>query len=88
MTWSSQSDVLRNGAVAAFAHWESSVSARLRLLQTRRLLRTDADPEALAETTIALLQGGYLLSSIKRDIRPMRSAVDAAAHHLEFFRTA
>lgn len=81
-------DVLRHGAADAFAQWESPVSAGLRLLQTQRLLSTDADPEALAETTIALLEGGYLLSSIKRDIRPMRSAVDTAANHLESFRTA
>jgi len=81
-------DVLRHGAADAFAQWESFVSAGLRVLQAQRLLRTDADPEALAETTIALLQGGYLLSSLKRDIRPMRSAVDAAAHHLESFRSA
>ncbi|MDP9459938.1 MAG: hypothetical protein M3Q22_06715 [Actinomycetota bacterium] len=38
-------------------------------MQARGLLR-DADPYALAESTIAVLQGGYLLSSTKRDIRP------------------
>ncbi len=80
-------DVLRNGAADAFARWESSVSAGLRLLQTQGLLRTDADPDGLAETAIALLQGGYLLSSVKRNIRPMRSAVNAAVNHLESFRS-
>lgn len=80
-------DVLRRSAADAFALWESSVSAGLRLLQANGLLRTDADPDALAETAIALLQGGYLLSSVKRNVRPMRSAVDAAEKHLESFRT-
>lgn len=42
----------------------------------------DADPDALAEATIAILQGGYLLTSIKRNVRPMRSAVAAASSHL------
>lgn len=80
--------LLRDRAADTFAQWESSVATGLRILQTERLLRSDADTGLLAETTITLLQGGYLLSSIKRDIRPMRSAVEVAATHLESFRSA
>jgi len=45
-------------------------------------LDSAVDPGALAEALIAIVQGGYLLSSIKRDIRPMSGAVDAAVRYL------
>jgi TetR/AcrR family transcriptional repressor of nem operon len=54
-------------------------------MQARGLLRDDADAYALAESTIAVLQGGYLLSSTKRDIRPMRNALAAALGQLKSY---
>ena len=79
------SDPLRARAAEAFSRWESSLANGLRTMLARGLLRPGADPEALAEATIAVLQGGYLLSSIKRDVRPMRNAVAAAVSHLNSF---
>jgi hypothetical protein len=32
------------------------------------------------------MQGGYLLSSIKRDVRPMREALRAALGYLDLYR--
>jgi ABC-type Fe2+-enterobactin transport system substrate-binding protein len=37
------------------------------------------------QSTIAVLQGGYLLSSTKRDIRPMRNALAAALGQLKSY---
>jgi TetR/AcrR family transcriptional repressor of nem operon len=73
-----QGEPLRSQAADAFTRWESSLGEGLRTMQASGLLRDDADPYALAESTIAVLQGGYLVSSTKRDIRPMRSALAAA----------
>lgn len=73
---------LRSRAADAFSRWESVLAAGLRGMLARGALRPDADPDALAEATIAILQGGYLLTSIKRNVRPMRSAVAAASSHL------
>ncbi len=72
-----QGELLRSQAADAFTRWESSLGDGLRAMQARGLLRDDADPYALAESTIAVLQGGYFLSSTKRDIRPMRNALAA-----------
>lgn len=80
-----QGDLLRSQAADAFARWESVLSSGLRTMQATGLLRDDAEPDALAEATMAVLQGGYLLSSTKRDIRPMRNAVAIALSQLRSY---
>lgn len=79
---------LRNRAADAFSRWESSLVDGLRSMLARGTLRADADPDALGEAMIAILQGGYLLSAIKQNVRPMRNAVRAAANHLDSFASA
>lgn len=80
-----QGEPLRSQAADAFTRWESALVEGLRTMQARGLLRDDADPYVLAESTIAVLQGGYLLASTKRDIRPMRNALAAALGQLKSF---
>ena len=79
------SDHLRSRGADAFARWESALADGLGKLQNDGLLRRDADPVILAEVTIAILQGGYLLSSAKREAAPMRNAGAAALAHLRSF---
>ena len=80
-----QSEPLRSQAADAFSRWESSLGEGLRTMQASGLLRDDADPDALAESTIAVLQGGYLVSSTKQDTRPMRNALAAALGQLKSY---
>ena len=70
----------------AFSQWESYLAAGLVTMRARGALRPDAAPEALAETTMAAIQGGYVLSTTKKDIRPMRNSLDAAYSYLRSFR--
>jgi AcrR family transcriptional regulator len=79
---------LRTGAADAFTRWESSLGDGLRTMQGKGLLRADADPDSLAESTIAVLQGGYLVSSAKRDVRPMRNALAAALSQLRSYASS
>jgi len=79
-------DRLREAAAQAFIRWESALAQGLETMRAQGLLRKRSDPQALAETTIATVQGGYLLSSAKRDIASMRNAVAAARRDLESFR--
>jgi TetR/AcrR family transcriptional repressor of nem operon len=79
------SDQLRRHGAHAFVRWESALADELLGLQGRGLLRRDADPAVLAEVTIAILQGGYLLSSTKREAAPLRNAAAAALAHLRSF---
>ena len=80
-----QSDGLRTSAQDAFTVWESTLADGLHAMRAKGLLRDDADPVLLAEVTIAILQGGYLLSSTKQDSRPMRNALSAALMYLTSF---
>jgi len=80
-----QDERLRRRAADAFARWEASLAAALQAMRDRGVLAQDADPQILAETTIAIMQGGYLLTSAKRDVRPMRLALSAALAHLKSF---
>jgi len=71
-------DLLRQTAAEAFSRWEEALTDGLAALQLSGRLRRDADLPALAQATIATLQGGYLLTSAKREIDPLRSATAAA----------
>ncbi len=77
-----QGEPLRLSAADAFNRWESAWAAALAAMQCSGELKETADPAALAEALLAIVQGGYLLSSVKREVRPMRAAVEAALVYL------
>jgi TetR/AcrR family transcriptional regulator, transcriptional repressor for nem operon len=58
--------------------WESGIRAGLDRMAARGELRPDADPGALAQRTLAAVQGGLLLAQIRRDPNQLRSALDGA----------
>ncbi len=76
---------LRLALADAFSRWESFLEAGLQAMKARGVLRPGADPSALTDATMASIQGGYLLSTTKKDIRPMRNALQAAYAHLRSF---
>jgi hypothetical protein len=71
-------DLLRQTAAEAFTRWEETLTDGLGSLQSAGRLRADVDLHALAQSTIATLQGGYLLTAAKREIGPLRNAAAAA----------
>lgn len=77
---------LRRQLVEAFDQWESYLVAGLASLKDRGSLVAKADVAELAETVMAALQGGYLLATTKKDIRPMRNATRAAYSYLRSYR--
>lgn len=77
---------LRADLAGAFRGWEALVARGLEALQERGELRADADPQALAETTLAAVQGGVLLARTKKDIRSLRHVLDANLTYLLGFR--
>jgi AcrR family transcriptional regulator len=79
------SEALWNQAAQTFTRWESALTDALQTMQDRGLLRADATPPTLAETTIAIMQGAYLLSATKRNTHTMRNALTAALTYLHSF---
>jgi len=65
--------------------WELSLRNGLEAMAAREQLRPDANPVLLASQTLMLLQGGLLLSQVRRDPSQMRIAADTV---LELIRAA
>jgi TetR/AcrR family transcriptional regulator, transcriptional repressor for nem operon len=61
---------------AGFDRWEEGLRDGLEALAARGELRADADPALLARQTLAALQGGLLLTQVRRDPGQLRAAAD------------
>src|SRR5947209_4534459 len=61
-----------------FDRWEYALRDGLKTMAARGELRKNADPSLLAKQTLATLQGGLVLTQVRRDPDEMRSAADAA----------
>ena len=83
---SERDEVARQGIAEGFDAWTEGLAAGLRRIQEAGELGPDADPDELATSLMAALQGGYMLAQVTRDIGPMRTAVDSMIDHIESFR--
>ncbi|MFI5099640.1 MAG: TetR/AcrR family transcriptional regulator, partial [Actinomycetes bacterium] len=61
---------------AGFDQWATAISDGLRSLHADGKLPSDIDPDDLATTLLATLQGGLLLAQVQRSTRPLETAVD------------
>jgi TetR/AcrR family transcriptional regulator, transcriptional repressor for nem operon len=61
---------------AGFGHWSAAIRDGLRRLHAAGHLPDGTDPDDLAITLLAVLQGGLLLAQVQRDARPLETAVD------------
>ncbi|HEV7976049.1 TetR/AcrR family transcriptional regulator [Amycolatopsis sp.] len=59
-----------------FERWSTAISDGLRALHAAGHLPADVDPDDLAVTLLAALQGGLLLAQVQRSTRPLETAVD------------
>jgi TetR/AcrR family transcriptional repressor of nem operon len=71
-------DGARLALADGFARWERGLQDGLETMAARGKLRKNADPSMLAKQTLALLQGGLLLTQVRRDPDELRAAADAA----------
>ena len=61
---------------AGFDQWAAAISDGLRSLHADGKLPVGIDPDDLATTLLATLQGGLLLAQVQRSTRPLETAVD------------
>lgn len=71
-----------------FERWERVLAQGLAALRERGELRPDAAPEYLATATMASIQGGLVLTQVRRDPGQLRIVLDAAWSHLQSFAPA
>jgi AcrR family transcriptional regulator len=66
----------------AFAQWEDLIRDGLEAIAARGELPSGLDVDRLALAMLAGVQGGLLLSQVRRDTGPLEAAVDAMIEHL------
>jgi AcrR family transcriptional regulator len=81
-------DDIRAVLAGGFDRWEAAIRAGLAAMVSSGELRAGADPDWLAASTLASVQGGLVLSQARRDPRPMRQALDGALSLIAVYRTS
>jgi TetR/AcrR family transcriptional regulator, transcriptional repressor for nem operon len=71
-------ETARLALVDGFERWEEGLRSGLQRMAERGELRSDADPSLLARQTLIALQGGLLLTQVRRDPAQLRVAADGA----------
>jgi AcrR family transcriptional regulator len=74
--------VARADVAAGFERWEAAIRDGLRAMHDRGDLRSDADPDQLALATLTALQGGLLLTQVRRDTVALEAGLDAMLDHI------
>jgi TetR/AcrR family transcriptional regulator, transcriptional repressor for nem operon len=59
-----------------FGQWQAAIGDGLRRARSAGRLPADVDPDDLAVTLLAVLQGGLLLAQARRDSQPLETSVD------------
>ena len=74
---------VRSDLGEAFERWEDGIRSGLRTMHDRGELRADADPDRLATAVLAAVQGGLLLTQVRRNTAPLEAALDAILDHID-----
>jgi TetR/AcrR family transcriptional regulator, transcriptional repressor for nem operon len=79
----SDTDPLARARLArAFAQWEDMIREGLAAIVERGELPSGSDVGRLAMAVLAGVQGGLLLSQLRRDTEPLEAALDTMIEHL------
>jgi len=78
----------RTDVAAALRRWESGIRSGLHAMADNGRLREGADPDKLATTTLAALQGALLLTQMQRDTAPLEVALDTVIDHIASLTTS
>jgi TetR/AcrR family transcriptional regulator, transcriptional repressor for nem operon len=79
----SETDPIARARLArSFAQWENMIHDGLVTIAARGELRKGTDINRIALALLAGIQGGLLLSQVRRDTAPLEAAVDTMIEHL------
>ena len=76
----------RTALVTAYDRWEAPIRAGLIAMHERGELRPEADPDELATAMMAAVQGGLLLTQVRRDPEPLRAALTTVIERIRSLR--
>ena len=80
-------DGARSELADGMDRWQAGIRDGLERMAARGELRPEADPGLLAQRTLAAVQGGLLLTQIRRDPTQLRYALDGAIDAIRAART-
>jgi TetR/AcrR family transcriptional repressor of nem operon len=80
-------DDTRTVLADGFDRWEASIRTGLAAMVASGELRAGTDPDWLAASTLASVQGGLVLCQARRDPRSLRRALDGALSLIATYRT-
>jgi len=80
---SEKSPEARAELATGFARWEDAIRSGLRAMHERGELQAEADPDKLALATLAALQGGLVLTQLRRQTAPLEAALDTVIDYVE-----
>lgn len=83
-----QTEAARVDLVNSFDVWEGYLARGLERMRARGELAATANPAALAAAAMASIQGGLLLTQVRKSARPLRLALNAALAYLRSFGVA
>lgn len=77
--------VARKELAAGFVQWELAIRRGLQAIYDRGEMRSDAQPEQLALALLTALQGGLLLSKVRKEAGPLEAGLDAMLDHIRSY---
>jgi TetR/AcrR family transcriptional regulator, transcriptional repressor for nem operon len=77
------SGAYRQDLARGFSEWEGAIRHGIEAMHSRGELPCDANPEQLALALLAAVQGGLLLTKVRRNTAPLAAALDSMIDYLE-----
>lgn len=75
----------RSELASGFMKWEHFIRKGLRAMQERGELSSDANPNELALALLTTLQGGLLLTQVRKETLPLEVGLDNMLEHISSF---
>lgn len=75
----------RSELEAAFMRWENFIRKGLRTMQDRGELSSDANPDELALALLTTLQGGLILTKVRKETSPLEVGLDSMLAYISSF---
>ncbi|MBC7460944.1 MAG: TetR/AcrR family transcriptional regulator [Thermoleophilia bacterium] len=76
-------EIVRSRLIAGFERWEGMLERGLTSMRAAGLLVGDAQPRELSIATMASIQGGLVLTQVRRDPEQLRIALTSAWSYLQ-----
>ena len=77
----------RADLASSFERWEAPIRGGLARMRTQGDLRPDVDTDALALALLVALQGGLLLTQVRRNTTPLRIGLDTVLAQIRTYAT-